>query len=282
MKLRSLALFAALVAAAAAHAWNATGHMVIAAIAEANLSSAARTEAKRLLAVDATRTGSDDFVAVGPWADDVRNDRKETGPWHYKDFYFRADGKPAKNKPDDINVVSKIIGLTKILADRSRPDGERAEALRFVIHFVGDVHQPLHATSRESDSRPAGDRGGNDFPVLQPDGSERGAKNLHSLWDGGAGLLQNYPREESRAVAVAEARALMATLPRTSLKNAGDSNPDDWAKESFEAAKRNVYGTPEGAVPSPQYIEASRALAARRLALAGYRLADLVNKALGG
>lgn len=281
MKLRALALTALFAAAGLAQAWNATGHMVVAAIAEANLTPAARTEAARLLKIDATLAGSDDFISVGPWADEIRNERKETGPWHFKDIYFRADGKPAKNKPDEINVVSKIEQFTKILADRTKPDAERAFALRFLIHLVGDVHQPLHATSRETDALPQGDRGGNDFPILPPDGAERGPKNLHSLWDGGAGLLQNYPREEGRAVAVGEARALMATLPRKSLSKVDDAKPDDWAKESFEAARKTVYGTPEKALPSPEYIERARALAARRLAFAGYRLADLVNKALG-
>lgn len=282
MKLRALALIAFTAFAAAAQAWNATGHMVVAAIAEANLTPVARAESARLLKIDATLAGSDDFVAVGPWADEIRNERKETGSWHFKDIYFRADGKPAQNKPDEINVVTKIQEFTKILADKSKPDAERAMALRFLIHFVGDVHQPLHATSRESDALPNGDRGGNDFHILPPDGAEKGPKNLHSLWDGGAGLLQYYPSDEVRGVAIAEARVLMATLPRKSLAKADDANPDDWAQESFEAAKKTVYDTPENAAPSPEYIERARALAARRLALAGYRLGDLVNKALGG
>ena len=281
MLLRPFALFAVALTTAVAHAWNGTGHMVVAAVAEANLTPAARAEAKRLLAVDAARPGSDDFVSVGPWADDIRNERKETGPWHYKDLFFRPDGKPAKNKPDEVNAVTKIEEFTAVLGDKTKPDAQRAEALRFLIHFVADIHQPLHATARESDAHPSGDRGGNDYPIVAPpEFGERGPKNLHSLWDGGAGLLGYYPGDTGRYVAVAEARTLLATLPRTSLPNVGDRKPDDWAKESSDAAKKDVYATPEGAMPSPEYLARSRALAARRLAYAGYRLADLVNKAL--
>ena len=281
MKLRPLALAAALVAATAAQAWNATGHMVVAAIAQANLSPTALAECGRLLKVGAEREGSDDFVSVGPWADDVRSDRKETGSWHYKDLYFRPDGKPAANRSDEVNAVTKVNELIAVVRDHSKPDAERADALRFVIHIVGDLHQPLHATSRETDAHPKGDRGGNDYLILPPDGSERGPKNLHSLWDSGAGLVQNYPRDEARTVALAEARALMAALPKSSLPNVEDGNPDDWAQESFESAKKDVYSTPEGATPSFDYLVKSQGIAARRLALAGYRLADLLNKALG-
>ena len=280
MGLRTFAILGFAAATALAGAWNATGHMVIAAIAQANLSPVARAETERLLKIDATRPGSDDFVTVASWADEIRNDRKETGPWHYKDFFFRSDGKPAVNKPEPINAVSKIEEFTKVLADRSRPDAERAEALRFLIHLVGDVHQPLHATARETDALPKGDRGGNSFLILPPDGAERGPKNLHSLWDGGAGLLQSYPRETGRAVAVAQGRALMAALPKSSFPDESQMNPDKWAEESFAEAKAQVYSTEEGAMPSAEYLERSRALVARKLALAGYRLADLLNRSL--
>ena len=281
MRLRSLAAFGILATTAFANAWNATGHMVIAAIAQADLKPDVRTEVDRLLKIDAERPGSDDFVSVASWADEIRNDRKETGPWHYKDFFFRTDGKPVLNKPDPINAVTEVEDFTKILQDRSKPDAQRAEALRFLIHIVGDLHQPLHATARETDALPKGDRGGNSFLILPPAGQERGPKNLHSLWDGGAGLLQSYPREIGRDVAIAQARALVATVPRSSLPNEAETNPDKWAEESFAAAKAQVYATPEGAVPSADYIERSRTLVARRLALAGYRLADLLNRSLG-
>lgn len=280
MRLRSLALFAAVFAATAAHAWNATGHMVVAAIAQANLSPEAAAECKRLLAVGADLPGSDDFVSVGPWADDIRNQRRETGPWHYKDIYFRPDGKPATNQPDEVNAVTKIREFTAIVGDHSKSDAERADALRFLIHLVGDIHQPLHATSRETDDKPRGDKGGNDYQIRPPDGSDVGPKNLHSLWDSGVGLIPNHPRDEARAAALDEAQKLMKDLPKSSLNNEDDGNPDDWAEESFEIAKKDVYSTPVGKSPSADYVAKSQVIVANRLALAGYRLADLLNKTL--
>jgi len=281
MKLRLLGLAAALSIGTAAQAWNATGHMVIAAIARANLAPAARAEAERLLKVGADRTGADDFIMVGSWADDIRNERRETSGWHFKDLYFRDDNKPPANQADEPNAVTKIREFTAILSDKTKPDAERAEALRFLIHFVGDIHQPLHATSRETEAHPKGDRGGNDFIILPPaDSGERGPKNLHSLWDGGAGLFPYVPRDQTRELASAEARVLMATLPRSNFRTVSESDPDKWALESFRDARATVYSLQEGTEPTVDYLRKAQALVARRATLAGYRLADLLNKAL--
>jgi hypothetical protein len=281
MKLRFLGLAAALSIGTAAHAWNATGHMVIAAIARANLSPSARAEAERLLKIDADRAGADDFVTVGSWADDVRNERRETGGWHFKDIFFRDDNKPAANQAEEPNAVTKIREFAAVLSDKSKSDSQRAEALRFVIHLVGDIHQPLHATSRETEAHPKGDRGGNDFTIVPPaESGERGPKNLHSLWDGGAGLFPFVPREQTRSVATAEARVLMATLPRSAFRAVTESDPDKWALESFKDARSTVYSLKEGTEPSADYLQKAQALVARRATLAGYRLADLLNKAL--
>lgn len=282
MKLRLLALAAALSIGAVAQAWNATGHMVIAAIAQANLKPTAKAEADRLLKIGADlSSGNDDFVTVGPWADEYRNSHRETGPWHYKDIYFRADGKPATHQPDEVNAVSKIREFTAILSDKSRTDADRAFALRFLIHLAGDIHQPLHASSEESDARPTGDRGGNSFVILPPDGGERGPKNLHSLWDGGAGLFPGHPREEMKSSALAQAKELMTSIPRSALPTVTEADPDKWTLESFEVAKTLVYSTTEGQAPNAEYIKKAKDAAAHRAALAGYRLADLINKALG-
>ncbi len=279
MNLRALALASVLALGSAAHAWNATGHMVIAAIARAGLDPVARAEAERLLKVGVDLPGSDDFVTVAAWADEIRNQRRETGSWHYKDLFFRDDNKAPANQPDEVNAVSKIREFTAILKDKSKPDAARAEALRFIIHLVGDIHQPLHATARETEAHPKGDRGGNDFAIVSE--GERGPRNLHSLWDGGAGLFVNVPRDQIKLVADAEARALMATLPRSAFPSVGEVDPDKWTVESFNDAKGTVYATQEGQAPTAAYLEKARALAARRATVAGYRLADLLNKTLG-
>jgi hypothetical protein len=164
---------------------------------------------------------------------------------------------------------------------------ERAEALRFIIHFVGDLHQPLHTTARDTDAFPAGDRGGNDFKILPPLVLSREARppqNLHALWDRGVGLFGEASRPldmNSRMLIDTQAETLMAALPRESLPAAGDDKPMDWVMEGAAIAKSEVYRLKENQPPSNEYMRASRIIVARRAVLAGYRLADLLNKLLG-
>jgi len=271
------------IAAAAAYSWGDTGHMLVATIAEAHLKPKAVSEATRLLAVGSTEKTST-FVTAASWADDVRRDRTETEPWHYINYFFRADGKLSSNQPQPTNVVVAIEEQKKILADPSQPDDKRADALRYLIHFVGDIHQPLHATARETDALPTGDRGGNDFKladtILWPD-QTRPVRNLHQLWDAGAGAFKplNRPITPETAGALASfARSIEDSLtPGSDLK----SSPEAWAKESFEIARTLAYTTPENAVPSESYLRESRRISLQRVGLAGLRLAELLNEVLG-
>jgi len=283
---RPIAVLAVLTIAAASQAWNAIGHMVIAAIAYKNLTPNVKAECDRLLKVNPDERATD-FVSTGPWADDVRNQRRETGPWHYIDFHFRADGKSAAGKPDAENVVWAINKFSAILKDQSKPDADRAEALRFLIHFVGDIHQPLHATARETDEHPTGDKGGNDFHIEAPDSfgnQNRGPRNLHSLWDSGAGLLTADARRPLTADGTAKVETLASEIaskqPEKSFKAAHDLNPEHWAQESFGFDKSFVYSLPENSKPTDEYIKKAEDIASQRVALAGYRLANLLNDLL--
>lgn len=275
--LLSSSLFAV---SAGAFAWNATGHMLVADIAQRNLRAEVDLECSRLLKVGAT-TQAYDFVTAGPWADAVRNDRKETGPWHYINFHFRTDGKPVTNEPEPSNVIFAIDQQATILADRTKPDMERADALRYLIHFVGDVHQPLHATAKDSDAFPKGDRGGNDFkigvaPMFRQ--QQRPPTNLHALWDGGGGLFPDLGQNPlARQIIDLQAMTLLATVPAP----ATFGTPKTWADESFGLAKSFVYSTPEGDVPSGAYLAQTQSISAHQAAFAGYRLADLLNHLLG-
>ena len=270
-KTRTLVLGVLLTAVTPAFAWNEVGHRTIAAIAESRLSPTVKADVTRLLA-------GMSFGEASVWADNVRRDRPTTGPWHYKDTFFRRDGKPVKGKPGEENAVWAIRKFTAVLADKSKSDAERGEALRWIVHFVGDIHQPLHAVSFESDALPDGDAGGNRYKVLAPAelrNVPRPPENLHSLWDLGAGAFRTGTSPEALAQVIA------AALPAKKLKGSGDLNPDLWAKESFNAAKDVAYQTPEGAEPSADYLATSRQTVVRRVALAGYRLAELLNRTLG-
>lgn len=107
------------------------------------------------------------------WADEIRRDRPETAPWHYVDIKVTSTGLDrGRNCPGDDCVVAQIEKDLAIVRDRTLAPPIRAEALRFLIHFVGDLHQPLHA----ADSH---DRGGNEVRVVL-DGE---LTNLRAVWD---------------------------------------------------------------------------------------------------
>ncbi len=285
VNVRNFVVCALIAVAASSQAWIDTGHMLIAAIAEKNLNPKVKAECDRLLKIGSDKRNSD-FVTTSPWADDIRRERPETGPWHYIDFHFRTDGKSTDNKPDAENAVWAIEKFSAILKDKSKSDSERSEALRFLIHFVGDIHQPLHATARDSDEHPKGDKGGNDFHLVAPEsfqGMQRPPRNLHSFWDFGGGLFRGESRpltEESRTRIETQAVALINELPQKSLRGVGDMKPEDWAQESFTASKQIVYNLTENTVPSPEYVRKAKEVSSRRIALAGYRLARLLNSLL--
>jgi len=283
MKLRSLAPVLLLGVASGAHAWNEAGHMTIAAIAEMHLQPAVRAEAMRLLKVGSTERAYD-FVTAGPWADDIRSQNPKSGPWHYINYHFRTDGKRTTMKPEPENAVVAIERFRATLADRSKPDAERADALRFLIHLVGDLHQPMHSTARDTDAHPEGDRGGNEFKIGIADqfrDMERPPNNLHSLWDLGAGV---FAARESRPLNPeglnrirVTASALVAALPASGFRAVTNLNPEVWARESHEDAKKVAYALPDNSAPTAAYLAKAREVSVRRATLAGYRLAALLN-----
>jgi hypothetical protein len=281
MRLRTLPFLLAL-ASAQSFAWFDTGHMVVAEIAYRHLDPQVRQEARRLLSLS-NDLRTNDFRTCACWADDVKS--RENGHWHYTNLYFRLDGKEAKGKPLEENVVWAIERFTRVVGDRSKSDAERLDALRFLNHFVGDIHQPLHATALETDELPNGDRGGNEFKILPPQGLNPIPRNLHFLWDSGAGLFAEQVRplneQGQRAIARYADEAIEA-YPYAKFKaDKKSSRPSDWAKESFELAKKVVYSDIRmNEEPSREYLQRARSVAQRRVAEAGYRLAELLNAAL--
>lgn len=275
-----------LAVATAAFAWVDTGHMVVAAIAEGRLKPEVLKICQDLLKNGPTER-TQGFIQGACWADDAKNGT--TGPWHYIDLPFRTDGKPTQTKPSELNIVWAIKHYSEMLVEKSKTPAERAEALRYLIHFVGDIHQPLHATSRESDEHPEGDRGGNDFKIVGGDAfssMERPPRNLHQVWDLGGGLFQPVTRPldpEAKGRILIQAQNIASRNPMTKfVQQLKDKSPMDWAKESLELAKTVVYrGIEPGDEPTVGYVAICKTVCAQRAALAGYRLADLLNRLLG-
>jgi len=158
--------------AAAAHAWGTQGHQVVALLAEQQLTPKAKEQVLKLVALEPGAT----LASISTWADKRRN--RTTGPWHYVNLPRDDCTYGAQRDCPDGNCVVEAINRQLAVLASDAPDEKRLTALKYVVHFVADVHQPLHACYAEA-------RGGNTYQ-LQAFG--RGT-NLHALWD--SGLIGN-------------------------------------------------------------------------------------------
>jgi len=260
---RLVCLFATLLAASVpVLAWGPQGHQTVAELADRQLRPAAQAEVARLLAGEPTPT----LAGVANWADEVRareSGASRTGQWHYVNFKAGdCSYLPVRDCPEGNCVIAAINRNFLALADRARPDAERRDALKFLVHFVADVHQPLHAS-------PIDDKGGNEFQV-----SYRGeGSNLHKVWD--SLILKHGARSPADYAAALNRRPPLPADPTRQ----SDRPAVDWAVESCLLVEDGgIY--PPGHVISDDYLNAHRAQVELRLRQAGSRLADMLNFAL--
>jgi hypothetical protein len=270
--------------------WGAGGHMMTASIAFDRLNPRAQAKVNELLAIEinpATVTAqSKDFINASHWADDLRpfEEFDSLKPLHFVDLPFSTDGTalPA-DLPGSDTIVKGLEDNVNILKT-STDKNAQAQALRLIIHFVGDIHQPLHCATRVTAASPEGDRGGNLFKIKVPgfDGQPRDT-NLHSYWDNGIGTFPrsgpNFtppPLSEIPAAVAQAKKGNPATNRKIRLNRPTDFQA--WANESFMLAKTVVYvGVQEGNVPSAGYQRGAIKVARQRVAWGGYRLAALLN-----
>ena len=286
--------------------------MIVAAIAWGKLTPAVRREVSRLLTenpdyplwiagVDARDRDAVAFIEASRWPDEIkanrnydnsegehprwpfpsgRNigyaDRMQHRYWHFYDTPFSPDGTRTRN-PDRVNALTQILLFTKAIA-ASTDDSVRSYDVVWLIHLVGDVHQPLHAVSRfDADDRD-GDSGGNRVTLCSVAAMrhhKRCRGNLHNFWDDTPGA--------NRGAAAARVKA--GKLASADPPAAMDNDPHHWIEESFQAAKKWAYAAPVGVGDGPwiltaEYRKKARAVAKARLALAGARLANLLNRNL--
>lgn len=258
-------------------AWDSTGHRLIAAIAYQQLTPAARQQIDAL-----TKTLDPDYPALSrfyyaaTWADQIRNqDINAFNSWHFINYPFSVDGTPGQ-PPDPENVVWAINQSQQVLASTKASQYEKSIFLRFLLHFVGDVHQPLHCVQRYSKAFPNGDRSGNLVPI-----NNRYAPNLHAYWDQGLGAFRlphkRYPLSNKQITQLAA--QLSATYPRQYFgARINDMQPADWAKESFQLAAQFVYNVPANRQLTQDYIQQGQKITAEQIVLAGYRLANALNQ----
>jgi len=239
--------------------WGPLGHHVVAEVALARLEPRVAAETRHLL-------GGENITDVSSWADDIRRAQPETAPWHYVDIeIIDSSYVPSRDCKKDACIVAALGAQTAILGDATRPDSERAVALKWIVHLVGDIHQPLHAGER-------GDRGGNDVKVT----FEGRQTNLHALWD--SGLLTSYGQSDDELV-----HAILAEIGRRKdIAALSEGTPVEWAVESHDIARDMVYRLlPNSLVIDQAYADAARPVIQERLLRGGIRLAALLNRVLG-
>ena len=269
-----------------AAAWGSLGHQVTALIAYDRLTPAARIQVDNLLAADTDTTTPPDFVSRSVWADNYRGSHRKTAAWHFINieidkpdlnaacfgFPKLEPGQAASQGPARDCVVNKIEQFQEELSDPHTPQAERLMALKFLIHFVGDLHQPLHAADHD-------DRGGNCVHV-DADGEHR-SMNLHAYWD--TAVLE--PLGGSPAAIAAQ---LQSDITRTMQRAWRSGNARTWALETFAVAKDVAYNLPSrptcdehGSIVLPaSYRRRAEALAPVQVEKAGVRLAVVLNRAL--
>ncbi len=268
--------------------WGAGGHMMVAQIAFKRLNPKAKAKANELLAIAinpaAISARSKDFVNAAHWPDDLRQfpEFDSFKELHFIDNPFSIDGTPLPALPTP-NIVTALQDNVKIL-QTSTDKNAQAQALRFIIHFVGDIHQPLHCATRVDAAHPEGDRGGNLVSIKIPDKDGKlKTSNLHSYWDGGIGTFPptgpNFRPPPLSQIPAAAALAI-AGNPDTdpALKLNDPFAFSAWADESFALAKSVAYnGITTGAKPTAAYNSEALKVARKRVAWGGYRLAALLN-----
>jgi S1/P1 Nuclease len=252
-------------------AWGPQGHRVVAELARERLSASALRQVRALL-------GNDDLGGIATWADEIRNQRPETAGWHFVDIPWNAEGfsesrdcyrrnsrRPSSWQDHHNCVVDRIEIFRQILADRHASAADRAEALTFLVHFVADIHQPLHALAEG--------RGGNEIHIVEFGRRECGSRpcNLHYVWD--IELIEHSRRSDAEYVA-----RLDRLIAQNNLQHESDGGPAVWADDSFRLAKR-VWLNDGGSVDEAYYRK-NIGIVDTQLARAGLRLASMLNDAL--
>jgi len=289
-----------------AQAWHAAGHMMTAAVAWEQMTPAARKRASELLklnpdyntwikGVAAAARDKTAFVRASTWPDDIKNTSTHPGSindgeeptnpnaaanigysdklmhkyWHYVDLPFSPDGTTTVD-PKNPNAETQIKRFRDTIA-ASATDDVKSYDVAWLIHIVGDVHQPLHATSRFTKLHTDGDEGGN---LVKIKCSPNCGNNLHSFWDG----LFDTSKTPKASIAAA------AKLKKATGAAVNENDPHVWITESFELAENKAYGMPIGTTSktvtlTPAYKKAATAIGRQRVALGGARLAKLFNDA---
>jgi len=240
--------------------WGREGHCIIATVAEDHLNETTKVMIQSLI-------GNNHLYSIASWADDIRKERRETAPWHYVNIPLGGTYNASRDCPPPRScVVEKIDDFIKVLTDNKASRKQRAEALKFVVHFVGDIHQPMHA-AKEAE-------GGNDVHVrfLSSDRCGPYDCNLHGVWDTSLILHAGLKPGDY-------AERLEELIKSDHLAGQDGGTPEQWANESVRLAQ--AAWVRDGANLDQGYYQQEIRVVDRQMALAGLRLAKLLNDTIG-
>jgi hypothetical protein len=274
-----------------ASAWWEDGHIIVARIAEKNLTDAARAGIVALLSENQAGERRISDTKICNWADLIRSsgalNRKypKNDTWHYINIELK-DERGSLKFPDDDHVVGAIERFKKVLRDPKADKQDRKEALYFIVHFVGDMHQPMHTGNRDDD------KGGNMQPIKSVEVNGKPAvdtfgkpHNLHKVWDG---HLLNA--EKGTLTNDDFATRLNDEITAADREAWREGATEDWAWDSHYLCVDRVYKFSDGtALPAPDalpvdltadnYMKANRPFVRQQLKKGGIRLAKVLNEA---
>ena len=301
-----------LLLAPGSYGWNGFGHMAVAYMAYQHLDATTRSRANQLVrlnplyatwnkqlpqGISVSQRNLMLFMIAATWPDQIRSDHTyhadgpdsgdrppDTGGdvnigytdkalhkyWHFVDNPFSQDGTTVDKAPSP-NADTQIKAFSQALSS-DEPDKLKSYDMVWLMHMVGDIHQPLHNASRFSADLPEGDAGGNLVPIAPPPcKNDTSATELHALWDGAVGT-SSAPK----------AVILVAKNLRAQPVDASDQDVDGWASESLTLAEAKAYVAPIGAGKGPfmidqAYCDQMLAVAQQRIVQGGERLANLLN-----
>lgn len=302
--------FAVVIFANSAVAWDDTGHKLTAYIAWERMTPQARERAFKILMsapedsdlsvyyLQDSRSEAvkklELFEIAATWADIVRDrnfkvryGKYHKGNWHYADTFWSGGAGQVKilSNPageEGGQAINKLVEFDKVLRNPAASDEEKAIALAWILHLGGDIHQPLHTSARITDLEPKGDQGGNLFQ-LTPNGTPREqAVNLHWFWDSIVG--RNIARKNDACDSdylPAIAKQMTKKYPFSKAQNNLKLGQfGEWQQENFKIATTEVFpaSLQRNVMPSNSYRKHAFEVSEERLALAGYRLGEMLNQ----
>lgn len=311
-------LCASLLFPCSALAWNGKGHQTVAYVAYKSISDGSSPATQKrvdgllmrhpdyntwVVGVPAAQRGLRAFLMAAIWPDSLRSNAKYVDDkcpspdsdkgfadlrkhryWHFVDIGFSTDG-TAVQEPCAPNALVKIAEFQDALGNSAVEDDLQAYDLTWLIHLVGDIHQPLHATARFSAAQTDGDFGGNGYTIkaYRPEGAcpKCLVTNLHSFWDDVLGVQTDF-----KSVSLLGNSLMKELKPDASAQTVNPATVQDWINESAAVGEFFIYTIDDdkkgSAAPaiSPAYEKYAKAIARHRAAQGGYRLAEMLKAKL--